>query len=180
MKPLIGMGRTLAFGIVAALAVIPWQLALGGLSGAGDTFAAYALLCACAFPLAVAPSLRAIFLGGVFSVVLCGAVFALAPEPTTAVLGAALAAALVRALYYRAQLARAVALELILLVLSLGAARLFGGPSPFGLALGLWAYALVQSAYFLLLRPEQRERAASPTDAFDAAHARAMSLLERP
>ena len=180
MKPLIGMGRTLAFGLVAALGVIPWQLALGGLFGSAESFGAYALLCACAFPLAIAPSLRALFLGGVLSLVSCMAVFLLAPEPSSALVGAALVAALVRALCYRAQLARAVALELILLVLSLGAARLFGGTSPFGLALGLWVYALVQSAYFLLLRPQPCEAADGPADAFEAAHARAMSLLERP
>ncbi|HKU44232.1 MAG TPA: hypothetical protein VJR89_39000, partial [Polyangiales bacterium] len=114
------------------------------------------------------------------SLPLCAAVFVLAPAPTSAVLGAALVAALVRALCYRAQLARALALELSLFVLALAAARVFGSASPFGLALGLWAYALVQSAYFLLLRPEPRERSIGSSDAFEAAHARAMALLERP
>jgi len=180
MKPLVGMGRTLAFGLVAALAVIPWQLAWAAWSDGEDAFAVYALLCACAFPLAIAPSLRAAFLGGGLSAGLCAAVYVLAPEATSAVLGAAVVAALVRALCYRAQPGRALALEVSLLVLALGAARLFGGTSPFGLALGLWSYALVQSAYFLLLRRQPRASAAAPTDAFEEAHSRALSLLERP
>lgn len=179
MKPLAGMARTLGFGLLAALAVIPYQLVLGRLIDAQSAFGAYALACGWAFPLAIAPSLRAAFLAGALSLPLCVAAFALAPDASSALLAAALIAALGRTLCYRAQLARALALELMLLVLSLGTARLLGGTSPFGLALGLWDYFLVQSAYFLFLRPEPRERAAAAADPFDDAHARALALLER-
>ena len=179
MKPLAGMARTLGFGLVAALGVFPWQLALGGWFGSAATFATYALLCACAFPLAFAPNLRATFIACAVSVALCTGASILSPDPSATLLSAALAVAVTRALCYRAQPARALALELVLLVVSLGAARVFGGPSPFGLALGLWAYFLVQSAYFLFLRPEPRASGVASLDGFEEAHRRALALIER-
>lgn len=179
MKPLVGMGRTLGFGLVAALAVIPWQLVLGSVWAQSATFAAYALLCACAFPLAIAPNLRAAFGACVASAALSAAAWLVSPAPSASLLAAALIVALTRMLCYRAQPARALALELALLVLSLGAARLFGGHGPFGLALGMWAYFLVQSAYFLFLRPEPRNAEPTQLDAFDEAHHRALALIER-
>jgi hypothetical protein len=66
----------------------------------------------------------------------------------------------------------------VLLGAALGAARLFGSGGPFGLALGLWMYFLVQSAYFLFLRPQVRSHGTAASDPFDEAHQRALALLE--
>ena len=178
MKPLHGMARTLGFGLVAALAVIPWQLVLSAFVTPGTALSAFALLCACGFAVVVAPSLRAAFIAGMACAPLAGAAFVLAPGVGATLLAAALIAAFGRGLSYRAQPARTIAIELVLLVPALSAAKLFGSGSPLGAALGIWSYCLVQSAFFLVLRPESRAAEAAG-DAFEDAHARALALLER-
>ena len=95
-------------------------------------------------------------------------VFALAP-----VIGVARSVFL-----FRAAPARAVVVEGLLLVGSLGFAAALGGPSLRGIVLGTWGFFLAQSFFFLI--PGARTRAAAgPTDPFAAAHARALALLER-
>ena len=178
LKPLAGMLRTLGFGALAALGVVAWQLLLAPWFGAGTSFSLYAVLCCCAFPLAIAPSLRAALGAVALAVPLAGAVLVLAPDAVTTLVSCALLAALTRAVMFRAHAARSVALEVVLFMLSLGAARLFGGGTPFGLGLGVWSYFLVQSSYFLCLRPRARHPE-STGDAFDTAHGRALALLER-
>lgn len=178
MKPLHGMLRTLGFGALAALGVVAWQLVLTPWFGAATSFMVYAVLCSCAFPMAIAPSLRAALGAVALALPLAFAVLVLAPGAATTMVGCALLVALTRAVMFRAHLARSVVLEVVLFVLSLGAARVFGGGTPFGLGLGLWSYFLVQSSYFLWLRPRERE-AEGVTDPFDTAHGRALALLER-
>ena len=174
MKPLEGLVRTLGFGLLAALAVIPWQLVLTVVVTPTRALSAYALLCACGFAVVVAPNLRAAFIAAVACAPLAIAAFVLAEGTGAALLAAALIAAFGRGLSYRADAARTIASELVLLVLSLAAARLFGDGSPFGAALGLWSYFLVQSAFFLVLRPEPRAATAAG-DPFEDAHARAVA-----
>jgi hypothetical protein len=178
VKPLQGLLRTWGFGVLAALGVVAWQSALRWLVAPSWSFAMYALLCACAFPVAVAPSLRAAALALALSLPLSLVAALLAPDAATSVLCAALIAALGRAVLYRARPARAVFVELGLLGLGFVAARLLGGAGPFGLALGLWSYCLVQSLFFLLVTPEPRAAPAPPGDPFDAAHQRALGLLD--
>jgi hypothetical protein len=178
MKPLHGLLRTWGFGVLAALGVVAWQFALRWLVPPSWSFALYALLCACAFPVAVAPSLRAAAVAVALSLPLSLGAALVAPDATTAVLCAALIAALSRAVLYRARPARALFVELALLGLGFSAARLLGGTGPFGLALGLWSYCLIQSLFFLLVTPEPRAAPALPGDPFDAAHQRALGLLE--
>lgn len=80
---------------------------------------------------------------------------------------------------FRAAPARAVVVEGLLLVGSLGFAAALGGVSLRGIVLGTWGFFLVQS--FLSLIPGGQGRAsAGRTDPFAAAHARALALLERP
>jgi len=179
VKPLSGMLRTLAFGAVAALGVMPWQLLFGGLVGRGAAFAAYCLAGACVYPAVVAPTLRAAFVALCLTVPLAGGVALIAPSPLTAVSGAALIVPLGRAASYRARPARVVVLEMALFVLGCGLAQVLGGPSYGGLALGLWCYFLVQSAYFLWLQPSPAPEPAAPMDPFEQAQRRAEVLLQR-
>lgn len=178
LKPLHGMLRTLAFGVLTALGVVAWQFLLMPWLGAATSFSLYAVVCCCAFPLAIAPSVRAAFVAVALAIPLAGAALLLAPDATSTLVCCALIVALTRALMFRSQVARSVALEVVLFVLALGAARLFGGGTPFGLGLGLWSYFLVQSSFFLCLRPRER-KADTVVDAFDTAHERALALLER-
>jgi hypothetical protein len=177
-RPLLGMTRSLAFGATAALGVVVWQLLLSPWLGAGSSFALYALLCACAFPVAIAPSLRAALRSLSLSVPLGAVVLLLAPEAVSGLLGGGLMVALARSVMYHAPVRRLVVLELALFTTGLLLARLAGSGTPFGLGLGLWTYFLVQSSYFLLLRPS--EKATEPLgDAFEVAHERAQALLGR-
>ena len=178
MKPLHGLLRTWGFGVLAALGAVAWQLALRWLVPPSWSYALYALLGACTFAVAVAPSLRAAAVALALSLPLSLVSALFAPDAATAVLCAALVAALGRAVMYRARPARALFVELALLGLGFGAARLLGGTGPFGLALGLWSYCLVQGLFFLLVTPAPRAAAAPPGDPFDAAHQRALGLLE--
>jgi hypothetical protein len=177
-KPAYGMLRTLGFGVLAALGVVAWQLLMTLWFGAATSFSLYAVLCSCAFPLAIAPNPRAAWGAVALAVPLAGAVLVLAPDAVTTLVCCALLVALTRAVMFRAHVARSVALEVLLFALSLGAARLFGGGTPFGLGLGVWSYFLVQSSYFLCLRPATR-KPETVADAFDTAHSRALDLLER-
>lgn len=178
MKPIHGLLRTLGFGAVAALGAVAWQFTSSLLLGPGTSLAAYALLCACAFPVVVAPSWRAaaLALALCFPLAVCAAV--MAHDAASALVCAALIAALGRATSYWSKPARTLALEVVLFGLGLAAARVCGGTSPFGAALGIWSFCLVQSLYFLFLTPRPRESTAAPEDAFDLAHRRALAVLQ--
>lgn len=180
MKPLHGLLRTLAFGLLAALGAVAWQVAGSFVLSPRASLAAYALLCACAFPAAVAPSWRAAALSLALCVPLAIGAAVVAPDLTGAVVCAALIAALGRAVSYGAKPLRTLALEVALFGVALVAARLFGGTSPFAAALGVWSFCLVQSLYFLFLTPQPRESTAAPEDAFDIAHRRALAVLGAP
>ena len=86
---LAGTLRSAAFGVLAALGVIAWQVAFMAFFGAEATFQVYAVLCACAFPLAIAPSLRAAVGSLAITVPLGFCVLLLAPDAVSTVLAAA-------------------------------------------------------------------------------------------
>ena len=174
---LAGTLRSAAFGVLAALGVIAWQVAFMAFFGAEATFQVYAVLCACAFPLAIAPSLRAAVGSLAITVPLGFCVLLLAPDAVSTVLAAAFTIGVARVVMFRAVTGRSLLLELVLLVASLAVASALGGGRPLSLALGVWSFFLVQSAYFLCQRSAQRAETAA--DAFDVAHRRAISLLER-
>jgi hypothetical protein len=73
---------------------------------------------------------------------------------------------------------RAVATEAGLVVGGLAFAAVLGGPSLRGVALGVWGFFLVQSFLFLIPTGGVRTRVAGGIDPFDAAHARAVALLD--
>jgi hypothetical protein len=79
----------------------------------------------------------------------------------------------------RATPLRAVATEACLLAGGLAFAEIVGGPSVRGVALGVWGFFLVQSFFALMPAGGARARAAGAADSFEAAHARALALLER-
>jgi hypothetical protein len=78
----------------------------------------------------------------------------------------------------RATPLRAVATEACLLTGGLVFAEIVGGPSLRGVALGVWGFFLVQS-FYALVPAGVRPRPGGEADSFEAAHARALALLER-
>lgn len=175
---MIGAVRCLAFGLVAALGVIAWQLSFMAWFGAEATLRVYAVLCACAFPIVIAPSLRTAVGSMVITAPLGFCALLLAPDAVSTVLAAAMTMTLARAVMFGSVTARSATVELVFLVASLTAASALGGGRPLGLGLGVWSYFLVQSAYFLWQRPS-KPRPDTAGDAFDVAHRRASALLER-
>lgn len=180
MKPMSGSLRTLGFGLLAALSAVAWQVAGSFVMSPRASLAVYAFLCACAFPAALAPSLRAAALSLALCVPLAIGAGLVAPDLTGAVVCAALIAALGRALMYWSKPARTLALEVALFGVGLVAARSLGGTTPFAAALGVWSFCLVQSVYFLFLTSQPRESTAVPEDAFELAHRRALAVLAAP
>jgi hypothetical protein len=71
-----------------------------------------------------------------------------------------------------------VGLEAVLVGGGLCFARFVGGPGGVGVALGLWAFFLVQSLFFLAGGVETRTRTRH-ADPFDEACARAFAVLDR-
>jgi hypothetical protein len=180
MKPMSGTLRTLGFGLLAALGAVAWQVAGSFVMSPRTSLTVYALLCACAFPAALAPSLRAAALSLALCIPLAAGAALVVPDLTSAVICAALIAALGRALMYWSKPARTLALELALFAVALVAARSLGGTSPFAAALGVWSFCLVQSVYFLFLTPQPRESTAVSEDPFELAHRRALAALAAP
>jgi hypothetical protein len=83
------------------------------------------------------------------------------------------------AFLYRSGGARALAIEVGLLVSGLLFAGFLAVPWAPSTGLALWGFFLVQSFYFLLARARARSPAPRQTDAFEEAHRRAVALLER-
>ena len=73
---------------------------------------------------------------------------------------------------------RAVSTEACLLGGGLVFAQIVGGQSLRGVALSVWGFFLVQS-FYACIPAGARARLAGEGDSFEAAHARALSLLER-
>ena len=165
-------GRSAAFAACAALGWLPW-IVLGGS--------------------------RALYLVGVTSVYVAGlggpiarrvpaamlTAFAgvavlLAGDAAVLFVGLAVLLAVARSAFlYRAAPARAVVVETALAGGGLVFARLLAARSPLGTTLAIWGFFLVQSFFFLLAGVRVRATPTDHPDAFEAAHARAMEVLER-
>jgi hypothetical protein len=80
---------------------------------------------------------------------------------------------------YRTSTARAVVTEVALIIGGLLFAASLGGPSLRAILLGVWSFFLVQSLFFLVPGARPRCSGATRADPFEAAHARALALLDR-
>jgi hypothetical protein len=173
-------GRSLLFGAVAAAAFVPFAIVAAPHLGWGATLAAYAVVSAAAY-LAGLGATRRQGLGAGLVVGLLGTGVALAaPTPRDAILAAALLLGLCRSgLLYRARFARALVRGGVLLCAGLGIAGHLLTGSTFSAVLAVWAFFLVQSVFFLVGGVEIRHEETRDADPFDAAHARAVEILEQ-
>jgi len=175
-----GFGRGVAFAAVAAAGSAAWLLCTAPLLGARRAFALWLVGLAAVYVGGLAERVR----GRVGAAALTAAVglglLAVVPGNHELVPALAVVIAVARSVFlFRAAPARAVVVEGLLLLGSLGFAAALGGPSLRGILLGTWGFFLVQSFFFLI--PGGRICAsAGRTDPFAAAHARALALLERP
>jgi len=95
------------------------------------------------------------------------------------ILGAALIVAVVRSGFlYRSSPARAMALEGGLLLSGLLFARALASPTSLGVGLGVWAFFLCQSLFFVAGGVRERAAAEPEVDPFVGARRKALALLE--
>ncbi len=175
------MLRALAFGLVAALASIPWTMVLGPVFGQSWALAGFCLAAAVLYPAVIAPSLpRGVAAAGAAGLA-AAAVGVLAARPTEAILGAALIVAAARSgLLYRRRPARALLIEGALLFGGLLFARALAGPTLLSASLAIWAFFLVQSLFFLAGGLRERQGEEPRIDPFERARKRALALMEEP
>ena len=173
--------RCLAFGLVAALASIPWAMTFGPLLGHSWALAGYCLAVASLFVVAIAPTWPHGVATGAAAGFVALAVCVLAGRPAEAILGAALIVAVARSGFlYRAGPARAVVVEAVLVFGGLLAARALAGPTLLGAGLAIWAFFLVQSLFFLIGGVRERPPDEPPIDPFERARKRALAVMEGP
>lgn len=171
--------RSLAFGLVAALGVIPWAMALGPFFGHSWAIASYSLMAASLYAAIISPGWpRGVALGAAAGFVAL-AIAVLAGRPSEAILGAALIVAVARSGFlYRAKPARAVVVEAALVFGGLLAARALAGPTLLSAGLAVWVFFLVQSLFFLAGGVRERPPDEPRVDPFERARKRALALME--
>ncbi len=175
------MSRTLAYGVVAALASIPWTMILGPFVGRSWALAGFCLAAAALYAAILAPT-RARGAAVAAAAGLAAAVVAiLATRPSEAILGAALILTVARGGFlYRGKPARTLLIEGILILGGLLFARALAGPTLLGAAFAVWAFFLVQSLFFLAGGVRERESDEPQVDPFERARKRALALMEEP
>jgi hypothetical protein len=172
-------GGSLAFAALAGAAWPVVALAAGPAIGARAALSLHLVACAAIYVAGLTPS-RVHGIGAAIVAAMLSALFAaVARDPAVVALGAAIGVGVCRSgLLYRARPARALATEIGLLGGGLLLARFLAAPGVLGIALALWGFFLVQSAFFLIAGAAPRPRNTPGIDPFDSAHRRALTLLE--
>lgn len=167
------------FAAIAAAAYLPWMILVGPIVGGWNAQALYLLLTTAAYVAGLAaPRWRALP-AVAFVVVVGGAALVVAPNTTELVLCLAALLGIARSGFlYHAAPPRAALLELGLLGGGLLLARFLRGTGYPTAVLPVWGFFLAQSCFFLVGGMRARA-AAADVDAFEAAHRRAVSLLDR-
>lgn len=172
---------SLAFAAFAALASIPWTMVTVPVLWPSRAVGLFVLAAAVLHVVWIAPSWPRGARIGALAALLAALVAVLAPGLTATVLGAAAILAVARSGFlYRAQPARALVLEVALIAGGLVFARVLGGPTSLGLALGIWGFFLVQSLFFVAGGVRERQAEASAVDPFERARRKALAVLEDP
>jgi hypothetical protein len=173
--------RSTWFAAVAALAWVPWLVLVGAVMGPSTARTLYLVAVTSAYVGGLggrlARRLPAVLVTGIAG----SAVAVVGRDPTVLCLGLGVVLAVARSAFlYRTLPARAVVTEAVLAGGGLGFARLLAFRSPVAMALPIWGFFLVQSCFFLVAGVRERRADGGHQDPFEAAHARAMEVLERP
>jgi hypothetical protein len=169
--------RSLVFGALAAASWLPVAVLVAPALGFGLALKLHAALCVAAYLAGAGP--RPSPRTGAFALLVGLGLAILVDSPGVALtgLGALLATARSGRLW-RLRPARALVLELTLVLGGLKLAALAAAPSVLGVALGFWTFFLVQGAYFVVGGVEARPGPAGSRDAFEVARDRALRVLE--
>ncbi len=173
------MFKTLTFGLVAALASIPWTMVFGPFAGRSRALAGFCLGAAVLYAAAIAPTWARGAAVAAAGGLAAAAVALLADRPSEAILGAALILAVARSGFlYRGRPARTLVIEGGLVLGGLLVARALAGPTLLGAGLAIWAFFLVQSLFFLAGGVRERAPEEPRIDPFERARKRALALME--
>jgi len=172
-----GFGRTLVFGALAAVA-LPATLVLGApLFGVAATLRGFVVAIAVAYVLVLARDVTGRVAAVAAAAALAGILLLLPLGLAATAVGAAGLVALCRSgLLHRGGVLRALAVEGGLAAAALAVAGLLAGRGAVSLALAVWGFFVVQSAFFLVGRGEAGRADAAP-DPFEQARARLLRLL---
>ncbi len=170
---------SLAFGAAAAISFVFARHLAGPLLGSTNVFVFYLAGCTVAYaamlgatPRRAARNAAAAFLGAGFVVLFSSGTVAL-------VIGLCSVLGLVRSgLEYSTKGVRGLSIEMLLGGLGLGFGWWVASPGWLGNAAGLWAFALVQSLYFLVPGRSRKSRESDVGDPFERARERLLGLLE--
>lgn len=171
---------TVAWGAVVALTWFPLAQLVAPHAGGRATFVLLVAVAASGFVALLARSTRQRLGLAAFTLVAVALAGAASGGLGAPLVVAAASVAIVRSgVVFRRRPARALVIELLLAGGGLVVARALGGTSPAGVALGLWTFFLVQSAFFLV---GGTVRAPTPArrDAYAEASDRLRHLLDHP
>lgn len=171
--------RSLLFGAFAAAAWLAVALTAGPAIGFGLALELHAAACVALYLAGCGPR-RSPRLGlGALVIGITIALFVHSPSTALLALGAVLAVGR-SAMLWRLRPARALVVELLLVLGGLKLAALASQPTVAGLALGLWTFFLLQGAYFLIGGIDARAPERPAADPFEAARDRALRVLDEP
>jgi hypothetical protein len=176
-----GLTSSLGFGAAAAIGLVFAQHLGAPLIGSTRVSSIYLVGCAVAYLALLGATPRRSARNALAGLVGAGVAGGIASGPMVLALGLVVVVGCVRSgLEYSMKPARAVVVETTLGLLALGFASWIATPGWLGEAASLWAFALVQSLYFLV---PARGRARSDDeigDAFERASERILGLLDGP
>ena len=174
-----GFTSSLLFGAAVSITFVFAQHLVAPLVGSASVLVFYLAICTIAYAALLGSTPRrairnavAAFMGATLVVMVSTGVGGLA-------IGLTMVLALIRSgLEFSVKPARALAIEMLLGGLSLGFASWVASPGWLGDAAGFWAFALVQSLYFLVPGRGSTGALAEAGDPFERARERLIGLLE--
>jgi hypothetical protein len=174
-----GFGRSVLFAVVAAMATGMWLLAAAPAFGGRRALALWLVPLAAVYVAGLIADRRRGIAAALGVGVAGGVLLLVAPGLRELIVGLAVALAVARSVFLvRRRPARAVVVEALLLIGGLLLALHAGGPSLVGVVVAVWAFLLVQSCFFLVQGAAARTAFDAAPDPFEAAHARALALLD--
>ena len=173
-------GRSVGFAALAAAGAAVWLLGSSPLLGGRGALALYLVGVTAIYTAGLTPSLRRALATAMLVGTSGAGLAVMAPGLRELAIGLAVVLGVSRSGFlYRTTAARAVVTEGALIVGGLLFAYSLSGPSLRAIVLCVWSFFLVQSLFFLVPGARHRTQDATRGDAFAAAHARALALLER-
>ncbi len=170
---------SLAFAAIAALAAVPFTMVAVPVLWPASAVGVYALGVAVLYLLWIAPDWRRGFGAAALASFLTVVVALAAMGLSETILGAALIVAVLRSGFlYRSSPARALVLEGGLLISGLLFAQALASSTSLGVGLGVWAFFLCQSLFFVVGGVRERVAETPEVDPFVGARQKALALLE--